>query len=115
MRAPSRRNTAGARPETVTTSHGMKLEVRLATGEDQMAILGKDGLSVAEINTQMLSTCILSVDNSIVVDPLSFSRGLPMRDRQALVKEMVDRQPSIDLTIKYPCFGCQEEQQQSFS
>ena len=54
-------------------------------------------LSVAEQNTQMLSTCILSVNNETVVDPTSFARGLPMRDRQALLKEMVDRQP-LDLT-----------------
>ena len=114
FKATSVENIEG-RGFTFTTSRGMKLEVRLATGEDQMTIFAKDGLSTAEMNTQMLSACILSVDDVIVVDPLNFARSLPMRDRQALVIEMVERQPSIDLTVKYPCFGCQEEQQQSFN
>lgn len=37
-----------------------------------------------------------------------------MRDRQRMLTEMSDRQPSVDLTVKYPCFGCQEEQQATF-
>ena len=78
-------------------------------------MLRNEGISTAEMNTTLLSSCILSVNDGVVVDPLNFARSLPMRDRQALVTEMVEHQPSVDLTIKYPCFGCQEEQQSTFA
>jgi hypothetical protein len=97
-----------------TTSKGFEVEVRLATGSDQLEVLKKDGITVAEMNTIMLSNCIVSVNGGMVVDPPAFARELPMRDRQALAAELVKRQPSIDLDIKYTCIGCQEEQQASF-
>ena len=86
----------------------------MANGADQLAVLKKDGMSLAEMNTTMISSCVLAVEGQVVVDPLNYARSLPIRDRQTLMNEMLDRQPSIDLTIKYPCFGCQEEQRTSF-
>ena len=97
------------------TSRGEGLEVRLATGADQMEVLRKEGMTAAEMNTQLLSSCIISLNGGMVVDPLAFAKDMTMGDRQKLLDELVSRQPAIDLTIKFPCHGCQEEQQLSFN
>ena len=99
---------------TYTTSKGDRLTYRLATGDDQAEVMRKDGASVAEMNTILLSTCITEVNGNIVVDPLGYARSLPMRDRQAILTEMVEHQPSVNLTLTYPCEGCGEGQQTSF-
>lgn len=96
------------------TSKGLKLEYRLATGGDQLEVLGKDGVTAAEMNTILLSQCILSVDGAMVVDPINFARSLPIRDRQGMLTELVERQPNVEMTVKYDCFGCGEGQQISF-
>lgn len=97
------------------TSRGEALEVRLATGADQMEILRKDGMTNAEMNTALLAACIISLNGGMVVDPHAFAKGMAMRDRQGLLEDLVERQPAVDLTIKFPCHGCQEEQQISFN
>jgi hypothetical protein len=96
------------------TTKGQDVEVRLPTGVDQLEVLGKEGVSSPEMNTTLLASCILSVNAGLVVDPLNFARGLSMRDRQTLINQMIDRQPSVDLSLRFPCHGCQEEQQVNF-
>jgi hypothetical protein len=108
-------NNIDERSFNYRTSRGEALEVRLATGADQMEILRKEGLTNAEMNTTLLSACILSVNGGMVVDPLSYAKGMTMKDRQELLDEMAERQPSIDLSIKFPCHGCQEDQQLNFN
>jgi hypothetical protein len=98
-----------------TTRSGQVLEVRLPTGEDQLEVLRKEGVTAADMSTTLLAACILSVNGGLIVDPLVFARSMTMRDRQLLTNQMVDRQPSVDLTIKFPCHGCQEEQQVTFA
>ena len=97
-----------------TTSKGDKINYRLATGVDQNEVMRKEGATVAEMNTLLLSSCISEVNGSMVVDPLSFARSLPMRDRQAILAEMVKHQPNVDLVVRFPCDGCGEGQQISF-
>lgn len=97
------------------TSKGLRLEVRLATGADQLALLAREGISLAEMNTIMLTACVVGVNDGVIVDPPTFARDLPMRDRQALVEEIIKRQPSPNPTITFPCHGCQEEQQVTFA
>lgn len=99
---------------TYTTSKGVELEVRLPVGADQLEVLKKEGTSSAEANTKLLALCVLSVNGAVVVDPLNFARGLPMRDRQDLITKMLDRQPTVDLVVKFECMGCAEEQQVTF-
>lgn len=94
------------------TSRGMKLQYRLPTGADQMEVLSRD-LSAAEQNTRIIANCVLSIDGGVVVDPMNFARSLTMRDRQALLAEMVGRQPSLTWDVTFPCLSCQEEQQVS--
>lgn len=96
------------------TSRNLRLAYRLSTGFDQAQVLRKDGASVAEMNTILLSNVILSVNGDVVVDPLAFARDLPMRDRQGLLNELASKQPKIDLTASVPCMGCGEGQQVEF-
>jgi hypothetical protein len=105
-------DVASARSFDFTTSRGLVLKYRLATGVDQMEVLSRD-LSSAEQNTLILSNCIQSVGGGPVVDPMNFARSLSMRDRQSLLKEMVERQPSLTWEVDFPCLGCGEEQQAS--
>jgi hypothetical protein len=107
-------NDVDERSFQYTTTKGDRLEVRLATGADQMEIFRKDGLTMAEMNTLLLSACILTANGSMIVDPPSFAKNMPMRDRQGVIDALIDRQPSVDLTIKFPCHSCQEEQQVNF-
>ena len=95
-----------------STSRGMTLKYRLPTGNDQMEVLSRD-MTMAEQNTLILSNCVTQVEGGPVVDPMNFARGLSMRDRQALLKEMVDRQPTLTWEVRFPCLGCGEEQQVS--
>ena len=101
------------RTYTFTTSRGMNLKYRLATGSDQMEVLSRD-VSYAEANTMILANCILNIEGAPVVDPTNFARGLPMRDRQALLKDMLARQPALTWEVDFPCLSCGEEQQISF-
>jgi hypothetical protein len=96
-------------PCEYTTSRGLRLEYKLATGADQLEALSGESPNPAEINTRMLAQCIKTIDGGMVVDPINFARSLSIRDRGALLNVLVDRQPSVDLTVKYKCFGCNEE------
>ena len=97
-------------PYTFTTSKGGVLQYRLAIGEDQIEILRHKG-SMAEASTILLSRCLTQVNGEVIVDPMSFARNLPMRDRSALLDLMSTKQPSIDLDSSVACVGCGEEQQ----
>jgi hypothetical protein len=98
-----------------TTSKGERLDVRPATGADQQEVLGRKGASNAEQNTIVLSRCITAVNGGIVVDPMAYARGMSMRDRQALLDQLVNRQPGIDLSVSVTCVECQEEQRFALS
>jgi hypothetical protein len=96
------------------TSRNLRLAYRLSTGFDQAAMLRKEGASLAEMNTLLLSNCIVSVNGDVVVDPTGFARDLPMRDRQGLLAEMSEKQPRVDLKASVSCIGCGEGQQVEF-
>lgn len=89
-----------------TTSKGDVLSYRAALGSDQEAIMEKRGISPAEQNTLMLSRCITKCNGDVIVDPVSFARGLAIRDRQKLLDLLVERQPQIDLNITTTCVSC---------
>jgi hypothetical protein len=97
-----------------TTTKGQKITYRLATGDDQAEVLRKQGATTAEMNTTLLSSCITEVDGTLVVDPMFFARSLSMRDRQAILSDMVAHQPTINLLVEFPCDGCGEGQQVTF-
>jgi hypothetical protein len=96
------------------TSKGQRISYRLATGGDQSEVLRRPGASTAEMNTILLANCITEVDGTLVVDPMYFARTLAMRDRQAILADMIQHQPTVDLTVDIPCHSCGEGQQINF-
>jgi hypothetical protein len=93
-----------------TTSKGDQILYRPAIGSDQLEALRRKNATLAEQNTTMLSRCIREVNGGLVVDPVAFARQLPMRDRNALLGELVSRQPKVDMTVTVDCVACREEQ-----
>jgi hypothetical protein len=92
------------------TSKGDVLSYRPALGSDQEAVMDRKGITSAEQNTLMLSRCITKRNGDLIVDPPSFARSLPMRDRQKLLEGLVDRQPQINLNITTTCAACGAQQ-----
>lgn len=96
---------------TYVTSKGKQITYRPAIGADQIEALARKGASPAEQNTIILSRCIKDVDGrGVILDPVEHARSLPMRDRTALLDLLIERQPSVDLTISINCAVCREEQ-----
>jgi hypothetical protein len=93
-----------------TTSKGVEIQYRLATGSDQLEVMRRKGASPAEQNSIMLSRCLVNAGGQLVVDPLNYARSLSMRDRGRFLGELFNHQPSIDLTVTVPCVACREEQ-----
>lgn len=94
---------------TFTTSKGDELQYRLVTGEDQREAYARKGATTAEQNTILLSRCIVKLNGGLVPDPLNYARRLGMKDRQALLTELVDHQPSINLRLTTTCVSCGQE------
>lgn len=92
------------------TSKGQRILYRPAIGADQMEALKRKNATSAEQNTIILSRTIKEVDGSLVVDPIAFARNLPLRDRNNLLGELVNRQPKVDMTVTVNCVECREEQ-----
>jgi len=93
-----------------TTNKGERILYRPAVGADQMEALKRKNATLAEQNTIMLSRCIKEVDGKLVVDPTNYARNLPLRDRSALLNELVTRQPNVNMTVTVDCVACREEQ-----
>ena len=89
-----------------TTKRGDVIEYRLVTGADQNDVIRRKGATTAEQNTIILSRCITRVNSQLVPDPTGYARGLSLKDRNALLSEMVDRQPDLDLNVQTICVGC---------
>lgn len=89
-----------------TTSKGHELQYRLVTGDDQREAYARKGATTAEQNTILLSRCITKLNGGLVPDPLSYVRNLSIRDRQDLLTELVDHQPSINLRLTTNCTAC---------
>lgn len=92
------------------TSKGDKIEFRLVNGTDHMEALKDDKSSVAEQNSLLLSRCIAKVNGGLIPDQLAYARRMPVRDRQALLKELVSHQPGVDMEVMTRCARCQNEQ-----
>jgi hypothetical protein len=92
------------------TSKGVDIAYRPAIGADQIEALARKGASPAEQNTIILSRCVKTVDGQLVVNPLDFARAMSMRDRTALLDLLIERQPTVDLSLTINCAVCREEQ-----
>jgi hypothetical protein len=95
---------------TYVTSKGVNIAYRPAIGADQIEALQRKGASPAEQNSIILSRCIKTVEGQIVVNPIEYARALPMRDRTTLLDLLIERQPTVDLSVTINCAVCREEQ-----
>jgi hypothetical protein len=93
------------------TSKGDRIVFRPAIGADQIEALKRKNATMAEQNTVMLSRCMKRVnDDPVIVDPVLYARKLSMKDRQALLGELVSHQPKVDMNVTVNCVSCREEQ-----
>lgn len=90
-------------------------EVRLATGEDQIAALSNKDLTAAQVETIFIRRCVLRVtdekgqEHSMQGYP-SLAREMAMPDRHAILNQLKDRQPGPKYDdVKYTCESCGED------
>lgn len=93
---------------------GGHAQVHLATGEDQLAIFEKDGLTQVERETVLLSRCVEILTDSeghrksVSAFP-SLVRSMSVPDRHAILDELAKRQPGPKYEqIEYSCENCGE-------
>jgi hypothetical protein len=95
---------------TYTTSTGDLIEYRLVNGGDQMVAFKDATSNRAEQNTIILSRCITKVNDGLLPDPMGYARQMKIRDRKAILDDLVEHQPGVDTTVKTNCTRCQNEQ-----
>jgi hypothetical protein len=95
---------------TYVSGKGHRIKYRPAVGADQIEALRKRSASMAEQNSIILSRCIKTIDDQLLIDPLRAARELPMKDRHELLTLLVQRQPSVDMSVTIKCVACREEQ-----
>lgn len=93
---------------TYVTKSGRQLTASLAVGTDQEAILNATNKTIPELNTLLLSRCV--IDEHQVPLGLDGVRELGIHDRRELLKQITERQPgpkyqSLDIT----CPVCAKE------
>lgn len=94
---------------------GRKAHVRLAVGADQEALLENPKLSVAEMNTLLLSRVLLSIeeangDQTPVAGHIDTARNLSIPDRSKILRELAERQPGPKFDqVKFTHDSCQKE------
>lgn len=105
--------------EEITFSVGLRkggsVEVKLANGEDQAALFEKDDLTQAQIETILLSRCVLKItspegiEQNVAAFP-SIVRNMSVVDRHKVLNELRTRQPGPKYDdVKYECESCGEE------
>lgn len=99
----------------VSLRKGGTARVRLATGEDQIALYEKDDLTQAQRETILLSRCIIrvvtpqGVEQNVAGFP-SLVLQMSVPDRHKILNELRERQPGPKYDeVKYRCDACGEE------
>lgn len=93
------RRLSGERQFDVPLRKGGRASVRLPNGADQEAYLQDQNLTDAERNTILLSRCVVTLTDkdgephSVPGFPSLVRDGLGIRDRQAILKAINERQP----------------------
>ena len=93
---------AAEREFDVELKRGRKARVRMANGADQIVVTEKEGLTVPERDSILLSRCVLSLtdkdgtETNVAAFP-SVVRKLSIPDRQKLLEEIVSSQPGPKL------------------
>lgn len=100
----------------VNLRKGGHAKIRLANGEDQLAVFDKPDLTQAQRETILLSRCVVSITDRSGKEMLmaafpSMSRSMSIPDRHAILKELGTRQPGPKYDqIKFDCDNCNKEQ-----
>lgn len=93
---------------TVETKKGL-VKVHLPTGEVQEKIINSTNKNTAELDTLLLSSCILEL-NDLPIMNQSQIRDLGMQDRRKILLEIAKRNPGPLLNeIKKTCSDCGSE------
>jgi hypothetical protein len=83
--------------------------VTLPKGAAQKAIVSSSNKTMAELDTIILSHCIVSINDAMVLDP-NVVRNLSIKDRRTILEEISNRNPGPQLSdIKVPCQSCGTE------
>jgi hypothetical protein len=91
-----------------TTRADQKINVRLAIGTDQEAMLNAGNKTVPELNTLLLSRCL--TDDAGVPLGVEGVRALGIHDRRELLKQVTNKQPGPAYqTMTVTCPVCAKE------
>lgn len=94
---------------TVPLRRGVAV-VRLPTGADQNVVLNMKGKTVPEMNTELLSRCVIEINGEPVASRPEPVRALGMADRQTLLTFFTDTQPGPKYEgVKVPCASCERD------
>lgn len=95
---------------------GGEVEVRLATGGDERAVVDREGLTIKERDSILLSRCLVSIKDASGREHVAagFSSGmalsLGMADRNVILREMIKRQPGPRISdVKFTHQLCGKE------
>jgi hypothetical protein len=86
-------------------------QVRLATVGDRLALGADLTRTLSEINTALLSQCVVSIDGKDIREdvrpPSDVVRSLSAADRRTILDYMVEHQPGPRLSeVRVPCASC---------
>jgi hypothetical protein len=98
----------GPREFTVNCKVG-PIVMGLPTGLAQKEIINSTNKTSAELDTIILKNCIVSINGDPFVD-INKVRNLSLKDRRALLDEIINRNPGPQLAdIKKACKACGQE------
>jgi hypothetical protein len=84
-------------------------KVNLPSGDVQTKIINATDKNSAELDTLLLSSCVVEIGDQPVLDS-SRIRGLGINDRRTLLEEIAKRNPGPQLSeIKKACKNCGQE------
>jgi len=93
-------------PLEYTLSDGTAIKMRLPNGMDSQ-IVAKKAKTTAEQNTLMLARCI---QEPVMHNPIEWAKNLGLKDRNALVKVLLDSQPGPEIgEVNAQCATCGED------
>lgn len=93
----------------ITKTRVGNIKITLPTGAVQKKLMDNMDKTVAEINTLLLSNCILSVNDSPVIGQ-QVALSLGMADRARILQEILDKNPGPRLgEVKKDCKACGEK------
>lgn len=96
----------------VRLRHGLTAVLRLPTGADQNAVLGRSELTGAQQNTEMIARCLLRLEgpDGEQAGSAQVARDLPMADRATVIEHLRVTQPGPRFSeISFAHETCGEE------